>query len=161
MRLIPLLLLLCLNLGACQQAKLAIEDDPTEQAKAQAAASRYFESFVSGDRETVLKLSAVPFWGDGERIDAMEQLTAEVTRQLDYADSSAPDVQVEATHFMTLAQTQVVLPELYARLQASGFDQDEMYVVALRVRFEQHEEQGIILVRQDAEGLWKVTGIGD
>lgn len=164
MRLMPwfLSLSLCVALSACQQPQpRAIEDDPGEQAKAQAAASRYFESFVNGDLDAVLTLSVLPFWGDGDRIEDRAVLTEELTRQLQSVKEQGFDVKVESTHFMTLEQARVVLPSLYERIQETGFAEVELYVVALRVRLGENEEHGVILVRQDDDGLWKVMGIGD
>lgn len=163
MRLIPwfLSLSLCAALAGCQQPQWAIEDDPGEQAKAQAVASRYFEAFVKGDQDTVLKLSVLPFWGDGDRIEERDVLTEEVTRQISSVKDKGFEVQVEGSHFMTLEQARVVMPSLYERIQEAGLADTPLYVVALRVRLEQNAEHGVILVRQDEDGLWKVMGIGD
>ncbi|MBF2053380.1 MAG: hypothetical protein IGS03_07950 [Candidatus Sericytochromatia bacterium] len=151
---------LCLTLSACPES-LPIEDDPGEQAKAQAAASRYFEALVKGDQDTVLMLSVLPFWGDGDLIKERDVLTEEVSRQISSVKDQAFDVQVEGSHFMTLEQVRVVMPALYERIQEADLADTRLYVVALRVRLGENAEHGVILVRQDEDGLWKVMGIGD
>jgi len=152
---------LCLGLSlvGCQKSVApSIENDPAEQSKAQAVASRYMEAFMGGDVDQVLSLSLTPFWGDGDLVTEPDALQAEVEKQL--GNLTELDAQVEATHFMTLAQTEVVFPRLYRRLKDQAFT-DKFYVVAVLVRINGNEERGVVLVQPDADGIWKVIGMGN
>lgn len=149
-------------LSACPMRQAQIEDQPTETAQAAAVASDFLQAFVGGKLEQVLQMSDLPFWGDGVLVADRDHLKEELMAQ--FGESLNFKFQIKGTQFLTLEQAHVVAPHFYHRLQDSHFTEqysDPLYLILFLVEVEGHEDNGIVLLHRQADGMWKVVGLSD
>lgn len=151
-----LALLLCSSLSAC--AKVRIEDDPAEQAKATALAEKYLKSFAEGNDLLALEMSETPFWGDGVVLMTRDELKVELAKQL--KDVKGLEFKVVNPRFLAIEEVKLLMPNLYRALTTSKFTED-VHAVAVTLEFKDRTETGLVLVRRLENGFWKVIGIGD
>lgn len=149
-------LLTAFSLAAC--AKVPIEDDPAEQAKATAVAEKYLKAFAAGDGPLVLEMSEAPFWGDGELLPDATALQDALTEQLQ--GISELKFTLQNARFVSMTELKTLLPALHDQLTQAGFSGD-VHAVALDISVEGETSQGLVLVRRMPDGIWKVVGIGD
>lgn len=148
--------LLALNLVAC--AKVRVEDDPSEQAKATALAEKYVKAFAEGNGPLVLEMSSTPFWGDGVVLPTQSLLETELKDQL--KDIQGIPFVVKGVRFVPMTELKAKYPALFENLTKAKFSTD-IYAVQLTVQVKNKPEDGIVLLRRDEAGVWSVAGIGD
>lgn len=157
LRSLLLVLLTATTLVACQ--KVPIEDDPAEQAKAIAVAEKYLKAFSEANGTLVLEMSALPFWGDGSLLANREELEKALLEQ--FANAPELTYRVKSARFFAFQELQSLVPSLYQAINQQSFSQDDLHFVAVTLEVEGQEELGVILVKRQQDGIWKVTGIGD
>jgi len=139
-------------------AKVRVEDDPSEQAKATALAEKYVKAFAEGNGPLVLEMSTTPFWGDGQVLPTRPALETELKDQL--KDIKGLPFVVKGTRFVPLTEFKSKYPDLFENLAKAKFNAD-IYAVQLTVQIKGKPENGIVLLRRDEQGIWSVAGIGD
>ncbi|PKL76536.1 MAG: hypothetical protein CVV27_09795 [Candidatus Melainabacteria bacterium HGW-Melainabacteria-1] len=149
--------LIAVSLSACEK-KIPIEEDPIEHAKATAVAEKYLKAFAGGDAPLVMEMSEAPFWGDGDIVPTMEALEIEVKEQL--KDISDLEFVVKDARYLPMAELQQLMPNLYQQLVGDQFITG-VHAVVLTLEIMGKEERGLVLVRRQEDGMWKVVGIGD
>lgn len=151
------MLLLSAQLSACHH-KVAIEEDPSERAKATAVAEKYLQAFAESNVPLVLEMSSTPFWGEGDILPDQASLLEALKTQL--AHSQQLNYTVKDLKFLTLDQLQTTYPELHQQLVETQFV-DGIYAVIMSLEVEGEQEGGMVLVRRGEDGIWRVAGIGD
>lgn len=150
-------LALSLTLWGCSKDP-NLSNDPTEQSKAISVASRFLEAFATGNAELAIDMSEVPFWGDGDLINDAAELQKEIREQTE--GIAPPKLLVKGAMMLNLTQLEIVSPELHHKIQ-NEIKSDDVYAVSVLLNVDGEEEHGVVLVKRQANGIWKVIGMGD
>lgn len=156
-RLFPLLIALSLILWGCSKDS-NLNNDPSEQAKAISVATRFLEAFSTGNAERVIEMSEIPFWGDGDLISDSAAFQKEIREQME--GLAPPKLLIKGAMMLTLAQLEIVSPELHHKIQQE-LQSNDVYAVSVLLNVDDEEEHGVVLVKRQTNGIWKVIGMGD
>ncbi len=148
---------LSLTLWGCSKDP-NLSNDPSEQSKAISVASRFLEAFATGNSELAIEMSTVPFWGDGDLISSQAELQAEILEQT--KGMTPPKLIVKGAMMLSLAQLEIVSPGLHHKIQQEIIASD-VYAVPILLSVDGEEEHGVVLVKRQSNGIWKVIGMGD
>ena len=148
---------LSLSLLSCSKDP-NLSNDPSEQSKATSVATRFIEAFATGNSNLAFEMSEVPFWGDGDLILDRQELENQMIEQTE--NLSPPQLKIKGTMMMSLSQLEIINPELHHQIQKE-ISTGDVYAISVLLDIEGDEEHGVVLVKRQADGIWKVIGMGN
>ncbi len=162
--------LLALNLAlgtaliGCAPFQPAAESTSTHK-EATTLAKRFLTSLNQGDGDDLVKISEVPFWGDGDLISdraTFEKAARKQASRQKRSSQSTPEEDSMVAHTVPFEALEAISPRMYNKLKAA-MDTENLYVVFVSALNEgrKRRENGLILVRKGKAGAWAVVGIDD